>query len=62
MSVVPALRDASIAFGLLEIVWLAWIGIVLITTRTASVADHLAGSTPSTGARLVGAARRGDGR
>lgn len=32
-SVVPALRDASIAFGLTLIVWFAWVGAVLIKTR-----------------------------
>ena len=38
--VVPPLRDATIAFGLLEIVWLAWVGIVLVATRPQTVTDH----------------------
>jgi hypothetical protein len=29
-SVVPALRDAAVVFGLLHIVWFAWLGIVLL--------------------------------
>lgn len=62
VSVVPALRDATIAFGLLEIVWLAWIGIVLVTTRAPSEADRPAASSSSTAAALIGAARRSGGR
>jgi hypothetical protein len=35
ISVVPALRDSAIAFGLLHIVWFAWVGIVMLRhTRT----------------------------
>lgn len=54
VSVVPALRDATVAFGMLEIVWLAWIGIVLIATRAPAVADGPSGSTASTDGALVG--------
>lgn len=32
-SVVPPLRDASIAFGLMLIAWFVWVGAVLIKTR-----------------------------
>jgi hypothetical protein len=32
-SVVPPLHDAAIAFGLLQIVWFAWLGVLLLTTR-----------------------------
>jgi hypothetical protein len=30
VSVVPALHDATVAFGLLEIVWLVWLGLILV--------------------------------
>jgi hypothetical protein len=32
-SVVPVLRDAAIAFGLAQIVWFAWLGVILLTTK-----------------------------
>jgi hypothetical protein len=32
-SVVPPLHDAAIAFGLLQIVWFAWLGVILVSTR-----------------------------
>jgi hypothetical protein len=35
VSVVPALASAAYAFGLLQIVWFVWLGIVLL--RTPSV-------------------------
>jgi len=34
-SVVPVLRGAVYVFGLLEIVWLIWVGIVMIRTRAS---------------------------
>lgn len=37
ISVVPVLRDAAIAFGLAQIVWFAWLGVVLLTTRGTTV-------------------------
>jgi hypothetical protein len=30
ISIVPQLRDAAVVFGLLQIVWFAWVGIVLL--------------------------------
>jgi hypothetical protein len=39
VSVVPPLHDAAIAFGLLEIVWLAWLGVKLLTTRQMASND-----------------------
>lgn len=40
-SVVPPLRDASIAFGLMLIAWFAWLGAVLVKTKaTAGIADR----------------------
>jgi hypothetical protein len=33
VSVVPALRDAAYGFGLLQIVWFVWVGIVMLRTR-----------------------------
>lgn len=41
-SVVPPLDDAAIAFGVLQIVWFVWLGVVLMTTKTTPVADRLA--------------------
>lgn len=41
ISVVPPLHDAAYAFGLLQIVWFAWLGVTLMMTkRTASEADQ----------------------
>jgi hypothetical protein len=36
-SVVPPLHDAGIAFGLLQIVWFVWLGVVLLTTKATRV-------------------------
>lgn len=38
-SVVPALNDAVMAFGLLQIVWLAWLGVALLKTNVPAVAE-----------------------
>jgi hypothetical protein len=38
LSVVPALKDVAYGFGLLEIVWFVWLGVVMVSTR-ARVAD-----------------------
>ena len=35
VSVVPALRDLGIAFGLLQIVWFAWLGVVLLRSEAS---------------------------
>jgi hypothetical protein len=37
VSVVPALRDAGMVFGMLQIVWLAWTGIVMLRTSERAV-------------------------
>jgi hypothetical protein len=39
ISVVPPLHNASVVFGLLQIVWLGWLGLVLLTTKESSGAD-----------------------
>ncbi len=42
ISLVPALKDSAIVFGLLQIVWFAWVGIVMLrpaTTRQSSIAN-----------------------
>jgi hypothetical protein len=36
LSVIPALNDAAIAFGLLQIVWFMWLGIVMLRTTEHS--------------------------
>jgi hypothetical protein len=38
LSLAPALRDASIAFGLIQIVWLLWLGIVLLRRQPGEAA------------------------
>jgi hypothetical protein len=38
VSVVPPLHDAAYAFGLLQIVWFVWLGVVLVTTRAPGTA------------------------
>jgi hypothetical protein len=37
VSVVPALRDAGMVFGMLQIVWLAWTGIVMLRATEREV-------------------------
>jgi hypothetical protein len=39
-SVVPPLNDATVAFGLLQIAWFAWLGGVLLATRPTALPDH----------------------
>ncbi len=34
-SVLPPLNDATVAFGLLQIVWFAWLGVALLTAKAA---------------------------
>ena len=40
VSVVPALADAAVAFGLLEIAWFAWLGGLLLMGRSTPGSDH----------------------
>lgn len=40
VSVVPALADAAVAFGLLEIVWFAWLGGLLLLGRSTPGSAH----------------------
>jgi hypothetical protein len=35
-STIPALHDAALAFGMLQIVWFAWLGIALLAHKTAT--------------------------
>ncbi len=39
-SLVPPLRDAAVVFGILQIPWLAWLGIVLIRSRESTAAGE----------------------
>jgi hypothetical protein len=41
-SVVPALHDATIAFGLLQLVWFLWLGLVLVSGRGARLRPRTA--------------------
>ncbi len=36
ISIVPALKDLAYGFGLLQIVWFVWLGIVMLRTRVAA--------------------------
>ena len=36
LSVVPVLKDLGYVFGLLEIVWFVWLGIVMLRTKGGS--------------------------
>jgi hypothetical protein len=38
LSVVPALKDAAIVFGLLQIMWFAWVGIVMLRPAGSAAA------------------------
>jgi hypothetical protein len=52
LSVVPALKDLAYGFGLLQIVWFAWLGIVMLPWGTsASRAWRQAPSTDPAGSR-----------
>jgi hypothetical protein len=51
LSVVPALNDVAYGFGLLVIVWFAWLGVAML--RTPSRATDPAGSTVTTSAPAV---------
>ncbi len=39
LSVVPVLKDAGYVFGLLQIVWFAWLGIVMLRTKASVRTD-----------------------
>lgn len=57
VSVVPPLHGIAFAFGLLQIVWFAWTGVVLINTRTgasrAARTSAVQGETLESGIRSV---------
>lgn len=38
-SAVPAMNDAVMAFGVLQIAWLAWLGVALLNTKPSAVAE-----------------------
>jgi hypothetical protein len=51
LSVVPALKDVGIGFGLLVIVWFAWLGIVMVRTPSRAAAPaSIAVTTPASAA------------
>lgn len=45
-STVPALFEGAIAFGLLQIVWFAWLGITLLVPKAAASKAPIATSSP----------------
>jgi hypothetical protein len=40
-SIVPPLNDATVVFGLLEIAWFAWLGLVLLRTHGTTPHDAI---------------------
>jgi len=53
LSVVPALNDLAYGFGLLEIVWFVWLGVVMVrtTSRQADAANITVTTSSSAAAR-----------
>lgn len=49
ISIVPQLRDAAIVFGLLQIVWFAWVGIVLLSRSEHAPAEDRRRAQQDTG-------------
>jgi hypothetical protein len=47
LSVVPALKDAAYVFGLLQIVWLVWLGIVMMRTTERQAAQMVPDAGPA---------------
>ncbi len=43
LSVVPALKDLAYGFGVLQIAWFVWLGIVMLRTASRPVASTTAG-------------------
>lgn len=41
ISIVPPLNDATVGFGLLEIIWLGWLGTILLRTNETSGSNRL---------------------
>lgn len=44
-SVVPQLQSLSYAFGLLQIIWFVWLGVTMLSTRTAGAREVRSDST-----------------
>lgn len=47
LSVVPALNDAAIGFGLLQVVWFVWLGIVMLRSTRSQAVQTVADATPA---------------
>ena len=52
LSVVPALKDLAYGFGLLQIVWFVWLGIVMLRTPSRATAPAGIAATTSAAAGL----------
>jgi hypothetical protein len=57
-SVVPPLHDAAIVFGLLQIVWFVWVGVVLMRTKATAAEPSRVPHASSTQADSLGVGRR----
>ncbi|MEN9938017.1 MAG: hypothetical protein RLZZ387_4596 [Chloroflexota bacterium] len=55
VSIIPALRESALAFGLLQILWFAWLGFVLL--RTKQQAEPAPGDEAIASVHLAGAGR-----
>jgi hypothetical protein len=54
VSVAPPLRDAMYVFGLLQIVWFAWTGVTLLSTKSSAVVAEKAGRVGMAAAAVEG--------
>ena len=52
VSVVPPVHDAAYVFGLLQIVWFAWLGVTLLRTKPSAVETEVRGERSSARAPL----------
>lgn len=58
VSVVPPLHDAAYAFGLMQIVWFAWVGVALTRTKAAATQSESPANTSASRAERFGAGLR----
>jgi hypothetical protein len=61
LSVVPALRDLGYAFGVLQIVWFVWIGVVLLRARPRAAEAPRGAESPRAVGVLAGRAEQAAG-
>lgn len=47
LSVIPGLHDVAIVFGLTTMIWFAWVGVVLLMTKTDRSLDAASAPCPA---------------